>query len=102
MGDRLADLEARLEDVIRQLGEVRERLNRLEARTPGLAPEAARSAVAAAAARDHEGARSPDRPPSALTGPGRPGAAPVLRRACPRALPIRDRVRRSRVVRLSR
>ena len=35
MGDRLADLETRLEHLVRELGEVRARLDRLEGRARG-------------------------------------------------------------------
>jgi hypothetical protein len=48
MGDRLADLEARLEGVARELGDIRDRLDRLESRAPGPDPDAVhRIAVAA-------------------------------------------------------
>jgi hypothetical protein len=46
MGDRLADLEARLDGIARELGELRERVDRLEGGTPSPDREAAPSAVA--------------------------------------------------------
>ena len=51
MGDRLADLETRLEGVIRELGEVRERLDRLEDRAPGPNREGVPRTAAAPEAR---------------------------------------------------
>jgi hypothetical protein len=46
MGDRLADLEARLEEVARELRELRGRIDRLEGGAPSPAREAAPAAVA--------------------------------------------------------
>jgi hypothetical protein len=48
MADRLADLEARLESVIHELAEIRDRLDRLERRAPGPDRDAVRGTAAAA------------------------------------------------------
>jgi hypothetical protein len=56
MADRLADLESRLEGVIRELAEIRDRLDRLESRAPGPDRDAVRRTAVAAEVSDEPAA----------------------------------------------